>query len=148
MLLLLSVPKDLCRECVDSGGKIFPCWETFEERLDMPMGYFVFYDSFLRAAVGEEEWKRLARGSTGYTVESRMSTELNEAFALVLLKNNYFAWLMEAKQTFDELRTDYDGDIEGKQSLVEHLLGGAYIGVQQIEDDEDGGPYVVLPPPQ
>jgi hypothetical protein len=37
-----------------------------------------------------------------------MVTPLDEAFALVVLKNNYFAWLLQAMREFPNLMTDYD----------------------------------------
>jgi hypothetical protein len=134
---------ELCKICTKQE-LVFPCWETMATRLELPMGYYVFYHYFLKAAVGEEEWKQLARDFTTDDGSTKMSSELNEGFALVLLKNNYFAWLMEAKQLEKGLMTDYDGEevVCGKTSLVEHVTAGVFIDLEadRVEDD-----YLVLP---
>jgi hypothetical protein len=99
--------------------------ECFEQRLDNPTAYFVFYDNFLRAAEGEEKWKASA---TKATTNERLSSPNNESFAMILLKNNYFAWLLEAKQQYSEgLITDYDCEesvLTANSTLTEHLMGG------------------------
>jgi hypothetical protein len=53
---------------------------------------------------------------------------------------------MEAKHKFSELKTDYDKDIEGEQSLVGRLSGGAFIHIQDDGEEDDGGSYLVFPP--
>jgi hypothetical protein len=115
--------------------------ETFEKRLGMPTGYYLFYDYFLRSAVGEEEWKRLAKT---VPTDTGMSSELNEAFALVLLKNNYFAWLLEAKQDKPDLVTDYDhGDtMTDRKTLVEFVLGDVFFCLDEDMKDQS---YLLFP---
>jgi hypothetical protein len=107
----------------------------------------VFYHNFLRAAVGEEEWKMFATRPTATPTEAnpspRMSTALNEAFALVLLKNNYFAWLLKAKQENEGLVTDYDSDRqESTRTLVDFLLGGVVIDLDEEKRDQH---FVLMP---
>jgi hypothetical protein len=88
----------------------------------------LFYDNFLRAVEGEEKWKASAASKS--TNDGRLSSPYNEAFAMILLKNNYYAWLLEAKETYGGLITDYDccneestdGDVEN--TLMEYLMGG------------------------
>jgi hypothetical protein len=101
--------------------------ECFEQRLDNPNAYFLFYDNFLRAVEGEEKWKESAKCKS--TNDGRLSSPYNEAFAMILLKNNYFAWLLEAKQDNDDLITDYDccnkdSSAGVKMSLTEYLMSG------------------------
>ena len=119
--------KDLCKMCVNHR-LVFPALEAFEHRLEDPATYFIFYHYFLRAAVGETEWKLLAglkvkskkRKSRGTITTSEiieadkpLATPLNEAFAMVMLINNYAVWLLEAKEEFGEaLITDYDDNLE------------------------------------
>ena len=110
----------------------------------MPTTYFVFYHAFLKAAVGDEEWKQLARASTTEGGMVKMSSPLNEAFALILLKNNYFAWLLDAKETVGDFLTDYDTEeaIDGKTSLVEKLLCGIFFKLEGSLKEEG---YLVQP---
>ena len=120
---------------------VFPAMECFEQRLDNPTAYFVFYDNFLRAAEGEEKWKVSAIKSS---TNERLSSPNNESFAMILLKNNYFAWLLEAKQDDNGLITDYDSEeliSTTKHTLIEHLMGGICI-------EKDGFHTVTTPKPQ
>jgi hypothetical protein len=101
---------DLCNICTQNN-LVFPALEAFEERLENPTLYFVFYDYFLKSPIGDDEWKQRtgmhpvvqqrkrkrtsiegAAASTPIRRDKRMATPLDEAFALVMLKNNYFAW--------------------------------------------------------
>ena len=92
--------KELCNDCAE-GELIFPALEAFEERLDNPNTYFIFYEYFLRATVGEATWKRndgmmnrknpLSGASDVTRSSKRMASSIDEAFALILLKNNYHA---------------------------------------------------------
>jgi hypothetical protein len=53
---------------------------------------------------------------------------------------------MEAKHKFSKLKTDYDKDIEGEQSLVERLSGRAFIRLRDGGEADDSGSYLVFPP--
>lgn len=104
---------------------IFPSMEAFEARMDIPTVYYVFYDFFFKASVGDAKWK-LACSEFSKETE-RLGTKQEEAFAFLTLKNNYFAWLWEAKgSTKKVLVTDYDSRDEallsGKKSLNEYYL--------------------------
>ena len=150
--------------------------EAFEERLDNPTNYYIFYDYFLRASVGEKAWKlatgaqekelsnrgRLS-GASNNSNESlpgsrtkRLSSCLEEAFALIMLKNNYFAWLLEYKEksTRKVLLTDYDRSVfeNGSHTIAavaKHVLGGNIINLlsndenQRCTEEKD---YVVWKP--
>ncbi len=142
---LLFSSADLCKLC-SSRRLVLPAWESFEERLKNPNTYVVFYDYFLRSATGDEEWKlRSSKNNDQSVSSSRLTPPLNEAFALVLLKNNFFAWLLEAKESYNSLITDYDNDDIGPNDkpLVEYLSQGAYIDLQ----DGNGNESFVLTPP-
>jgi hypothetical protein len=91
----------------------------------------VFYEHFLRAVTGDEEYKfrsgqkAVPTNSSTVKLDSRMVTPLDEAFALVVLKNNYFAWLLQAMREFPNLMTDYDdkNHNEGSVTMAEYILG-------------------------
>jgi hypothetical protein len=75
-----------------------------------------------------------------------MTTPLNEAFALVLLENNYFAWLCDAKQNFPSLITDYDNEElieDAKGTLVEYLMLERYVDLKHGNMEKS---FVVLQP--
>jgi hypothetical protein len=127
---------------------VLPALEAFEEMLENPTMYYIFYEYFLRAAVGEEEWKkqngRPKRKNTRNNSptqervdlqDKRLASSLDEAFALLVLKNNYFAWLLQAKEKNKDLKTDYDGGNEKEKSLALHLLGGYIIDLDSGEEN-------------
>jgi hypothetical protein len=98
----------MCKLCA-RNALVFPACEAFQKRLDDPNHYFLFYKYFLRSAVGDEEWKRNSSSNKSIELSSRLATPLDEAFALVMLQNNYFSWLLEVKEEYgDSLVTDYD----------------------------------------
>jgi hypothetical protein len=134
--------------------------EAFEQRLKNPTCYWVFYDYFLRAAVGDEDWKaNTGLHKPGWTkkktiqdpprpstitsdnTKKRMSTCLDEAFALLILKNNYFAWLMDRKDFYkDKLMTDYDtsNHLEDAVTLPEHIMNREmFIDLRDVAEMED-----------
>jgi hypothetical protein len=92
--------------------------ESFEQRLDNPKAYYVFYEYFYKAAVGEVRWKECMDSS-----DERIGNDTTEAFALLTLANNYKAWLYGGKLSHgDALWTEYDSDSGGKDSIVDKLL--------------------------
>lgn len=122
---------------------MLPALETFEERLGLPNIYYTFYDSFVRASVGENKWRSNAADANNK--EERLATIIEEAFAWLLFRNNYFTWLFEAKIHWkDKLKTEYDP--ENQRSGCEELsktcaLNGAQI---DLNDDGEGTPEEVL----
>jgi hypothetical protein len=139
--------EDLCQLCFVKK-LVFPSWESFEQRLDNPNVYYVFYEYFLRAAVGDDEWKFQAKMKGNSAIDSdgrfnRMTSSLTEAFALVVLKNNYFAWLLEALQQYPGMMSDYDfetvNDDESDAtslSLTEVLLHSCYIDLDVSHEEQ------------
>jgi hypothetical protein len=115
--LLISL-SDMCKLCM-RFALVLPSCECFNKRLDDPNSYFVFHKYFVRAVIGDEEWKKSYRsgreshtgGDSTITTQYRdqLCSPLDEAFALIMLQNNYFSWLLEAKEEMGEhLVTDYD----------------------------------------
>jgi hypothetical protein len=94
--------------------------ESMEQRLDNPKAYYVFYEFFYKAAVGEVCWKDCLEDSDG----KRIGNDTTEAFALLIVANNYKAWLYEEKMSHgEELKTEYDtGPSDGCISIVDKLL--------------------------
>ena len=81
--------------------------EAFEEGVKLPSVHVIFYDYFVKSSVGDAAWKEACLEAKDLTDPIVCPQE--EAFALILLKNNYFAWLWEAKMALgDTLVTDYD----------------------------------------
>ena len=168
---LYHVSKELCACCADNDV-IFPAMEAFEARLSNPTNYYIFYDYFLRSSVGDKTWKQSAKvkqtralnnrgrlsGSSTDSSESltgsrkRMTSCLDEAFALIMLKNNYFAWLLEYKEKSSRkvLLTDYDVCAFENPSLTyatvaQHVLDGNIIDLLQ-DDEESNHTYVIWKP--
>ena len=114
--------KELCNFCVTNNA-IFPSMEAFEMRLDIPTVYVVFYEFFLKSSVGDSKWKAACLEAKEQT--ERLAPPQGEAFAMLMLKNNYFSWLYEAKTKLKKmLVTDYDTDRErsGKPGAAEAFL--------------------------
>lgn len=96
---------------------MLPSIEHFQERYANPKVYFLFYDYFFKAVMGESKWKKNLREN------KRLGTSLAEAFTHTLIENNYFAWLFEykagKKNNITTLMTEYDmppGDSTGNHS--------------------------------
>jgi hypothetical protein len=113
---------ELCNFCVLNNA-ILPSLEAFEKRLEIPGIYFVFYDYFYKASAGDARWKEGCLEAN--TEIDRLGSRVGEAFAMLVLKNNYFAWLLEAKEKLGvKLVTDYDSDTQrrGMKNIVDALL--------------------------
>ncbi len=82
---------DLCNLCKKKKA-ILPSLEAFEARVDIPGIYFIFYDYFFKSSAGDARWKKACLEGTE-NMRQRLASEQSEAFAMLVLKNNYFAWL-------------------------------------------------------
>jgi hypothetical protein len=101
-----------------------------------PKAYCIFYMHFYTAAVGDERWKDCLSKEEG-----RIGSNTMEAFALLVLVNNYKAWLYEEKKTHQtNLLTEYDSPPSyGKPSIVDKILDG----VQFNLEGGGAGPIVI-----
>ena len=91
----------MCAAC-ESEKKTLPSIEHFQLRIKNPKVYFLFYDYFFRAVVGETKWK------INMQEKNRLGTSIAEAFTHALIENNYFAWLMEYQTTANtKVMTEY-----------------------------------------
>ena len=118
----------------------------------------------MRAVVGEAAWKKEIY-KVEDLAEERLTTAQTEAFAMLQLENNYYAWLCEAKLAVGGERLVTDYDLESKRSgknLISHYVQGYQIdldlknddtGVQEEPEDEEteldnGGIMINSRPPQ
>jgi hypothetical protein len=95
--------------------------ESLGRRLEDPKANCIFYMHFCTAAVGEVRWKEHLSDKEG-----RIGSNTMEAFALLVLVNNYKAWLYEEKKTHQtNLLTECDCPPScGKPSIVDKVLDG------------------------
>jgi hypothetical protein len=156
IMFLPAPPSELVKLCSDENW-VFPSMEMFEQRLELPGTYFFFYHYFYKATLGDVRWKKEVLSDLPVT--ERIGTAQEEAFALVQLKNNYYAWLHNAKKQFcpdvataldeDEVRGLTRADsMEGmfKNQIIdlddESLEGSGYIRSVKPgdgnEEDDDG----------
>jgi hypothetical protein len=99
----------------------------------------VFYEYFLQSSVGESRWKVACLNAN--EKGSPLSVIQAEAFAMIVLKNNYFAWLWDAKTDDclkNKLFTDYDSEkeLEGKLHVGKGILG-AELNLKKEEGNQD-----------
>jgi hypothetical protein len=125
---------DLCGLCVENKC-VLPSMESLGRRLEDPKTYCIFYMFFYTAAVGETRWKEYLSNEEG-----RIGSNTMEAFAQLVLVNNYKAWLYEEKKTHQtHLLTEYDSPPSyGKPSIVDKILDGV-----QFDLDAATGPSVI-----
>jgi len=138
----------MCGEC-EVDGSVLPSLESFGRRSTLPKVCYLFYDNFFKGVVGEGAWNRCF-------AESRMGTSTQEALSLVILRNNYFAWLYEYKLKYrgSKLRTEYD---EVVQTAEEEDSAGSNDGNDRVfsgdldtleialpDDDADDGEFKLL----
>ena len=90
---------------------------------------------FYTSAVGEGRWKEYLSKEEG-----RIGSNTMEAFALLVLENNYKAWLYEEKKThLKGLFTEYDSPPSlGKPSIIDKILDGV-----QFDLAEEANPAVI-----
>jgi len=101
------VLKDLCKYCHDNGVYMV-AYECFEQRWKFPKAYHLFYDLFFKAAVGEKRWKDCLKNNEPF------GNANTEAFALMILKNNYHAWMAQAYSDY-EFENQYNLEKEGRE---------------------------------
>jgi hypothetical protein len=112
--------------------------EAFEEGINLPLVYMIFYEYFFKSSVGDSAWKKSCLEAKDPT--EPLAAPQEEAFAMILLRNNYFAWLWEAKMEFkDLLSTEYDTKTERefKYDDVGYRLLKRRINLDVDVDEED-----------
>jgi hypothetical protein len=111
-----------------------PSLEAFEMRAEIPVIYIIFYDYFLKASVGDARWKKMCMMDT-HNDDDSLGTVQSESFAMLVLKNNYFAWLVQAKKSNKELITEYCAEPRRRGKL-----SAAHAWMDNMEVDIDAGP--------
>jgi hypothetical protein len=132
----------MCIDCEDNNA-ILPSVESFQQRLKNPKVYYLFYEYFFKAVMGEARWKR------NLQEEKRLGTTVGEAFTHALLENNYFAWLFDYKckkplmlgGRTSTLTTEYE---EPPQNSTKVLFCGDLTGVEIALPQRDGQEYKFL----
>ncbi len=103
------VSTDLCKTCQDMNVYMI-AFECFQDRWNFPKAYHLFYETFFKAAVGEKNWKgRLEQGEP-------FGNSNTEAFALMVLKNNYIAWMAQAATEFN-FENQYSMELKRRRRL-------------------------------
>ena len=70
--------------------------------------------------------------------QERLGTVVDEAFCILMLKNNYYSWLLEAKDKLPSLMTDYDVKNLKKEEIAHFQdINEAYVHVE-IDLHADG----------
>ena len=96
--------KELCERCEDEN-KSLPSLLSINKRYELPKVHFLFFEFFLKAAIGNFTWKkRLAEDDT------RLAAQAIEARANAVVNNHYFAFLCMyfMKNPNSTLITEYD----------------------------------------
>ena len=139
-ILLLT---ELCSLCVNKYV-VFPSLEAFEEGVRLPAVYMIFHDYFLKSSIGDASWKEACLDAADPT--DPIAPPQGQAFAMLLLRNNYFAWLWEAKLEYKTaLRTDYDiaKDRSHMHEISEAILQ-CQINLNVEEEDEDNWSKILV----
>lgn len=120
----MNTNAEMCTEC-EMDGAVLPSIESFQMRLKLPKVYYLFYEFFFKAVVGEGLFKRR------FVEGKRFGTNILEAFAHLILVNNYFAWLYDYyyKNPGTTLKTEYDLPVQGQANGRE--------GTAANENDDD-----------
>ena len=124
-----------------------PSIDSIKRRWEDPKTYCLFYMNFYTAAVGEVRWKEYLSKE-----DERIGSNTMEAFALLLLVNNYKAWLYEEKKMHQgNLLTEYDCPPSyGKPSIVDRILDGVQFNLEMgassptVLHDKDNRTYKKL----
>lgn len=85
---------------------------------------FVFFHYFVQGSLLRDEWNETWYGEAGREDDKALCTSYEEAFAMVILKNNYYSWLLAFLLYTDtcsgafQLVTDYHSDEEREGSIL------------------------------
>jgi hypothetical protein len=88
-----------CKE----DGSILLLIESFQNRGLLPKVYYIFSEYFFKAVISKGTWK------WHFTGNKRFGTIVLEAYALAIIKNNYFAWLYNYKSKHPAALAPGDG---------------------------------------
>ena len=133
---------DMCSQCTKEK-LVFPSLEAFQAGIDFPSVHMVFYEYFLKSCVGDSEWKDVCFNPDENDSEAMVNPQL-EAFASIMLENNYFPWLLNAKEEYAEkLVTDYDtSDVRStmKTYFADNYMNGIELDFMEIPPGQQFNP--------
>jgi len=105
-----------------------------------PPIYLIFYEYFYRSSIGDTPWKNSCKNNSDLTAP--LNTMQLEAFSFLFLKNNYFAWLWQAKRKLinskKKLVTDYDPYCERKDLMNLHEVIWNKVEINLFDLDDEG----------
>ena len=91
--------------------------------------------------MGDTKWKLSCAADKDDNIMKPIASDQDIALAMIVLKNNYFAWLWDMKRVArDELVTDYDPQERyvGKKNINDGLLKVEFdIPMEDDEEDEE-----------
>jgi hypothetical protein len=103
---------------------------SINKRYQLPKVHFLFFQFFLKAAIGNATWKKRLEDE-----ETRLATQAIEAYTNAVVNNHYFAFLYIyfMKNPNSTLRTEYDELPQVSQTQATAATGGNIRGgeVQQ-----------------
>ena len=85
----ISYSKALCLQSHKTKS-VFPSLDSFQKRMELPKVYYLFYDYFFKGVMGDDHWENVL-GKSGESASVRLGSSVAEAFAHLILENNYFA---------------------------------------------------------
>ena len=132
----MCLDTDLAEFCVKEKA-VFPGLETFEMGIKIPIFYVLFYDFFYKCSVGDTRWKKSCLEEKDKTAP--LGAPQAEAFAMMQLRNNYFAWLFERKEeSKGKLITDYDPekDRRNMKNAAEAYLKKLELDLDDKEEED------------
>jgi len=128
---------ELVNLCVKEEA-IFPSLDAFMMGIKCPPIYLIFYEYFYRSSIGDTPWKLSCNNTSDITAP--LNTLQLEAFSFLFLKNNYFAWLLQAKRKLikskKKLVTDYDPFDQRKNKKNLHELVWKKVEINLYDLDE------------
>jgi len=127
---------------------LLPSIESFQKRHQNPKVYYIFYEYFYKAVMGEARWKESV-----HKENARFGTNIAEAFTHALLENNYFAWLFDYKSRAPPtkpscLKTEYDTvpTADNDSHYYSYLCDEVVQGFEIVADQElSSGDFLLLP---
>lgn len=131
----------MCRICRENDSYL-PSLESLLSGLECLSLYYIFYTYFLKCVIGNDKWKKIVREWDG--TQPFVSAQ-TEAFAMVMLKNNYTAWVEIAKAhggVVTEYEIAHEKEPSHKQHVVRVLLRNTIIDVGSDNEEYD---YVLIP---
>ena len=131
----------MCKLCRENNAYL-PSLESILSGVDFVALYYIFYTYFVKCVIGDEKWKRMVREWDG---KQPFVSIKAEAFAKIVFKNNYIAWV-EKEKVDSGIVTEYDiangVESSGRKHIVEVVLPNMIIDITFAKEDK----YFVVTP--